>query len=529
MPIQKLIKVLMVFPLFPPSFWDFKKAMWFLKLKANMPPIGLATVAAMLPKDRFEVMPIIDLNVEPLTDEMLRSADIVMVSAMIVQKDSLFEVISRAKAFGKTVVVGGPYATAYREDVLAMGADHLVLNEAELTLAPFVEDFLAGKAERIYDEHSVISRVTVPLTKEGKPLLTTSPVPRFDLLKLSVYWSITLQYSRGCPFNCEFCNITALFGHQPRTKTVAQVIAELDALLATGWRGAIFFVDDNFIGDPDRLLELLWTLVAWQEKHHRPFSFSTEASINLADPKLRKVRKMMIRAGFDGVFIGLESPNPDVLTEMHKGQNKGDLGKKVRLLQRIGFEVTAGFIVGNDADTLTVFSDLDRHIRENAIVIAMVGLLGAPLGTAIYRRLKSEGRIRDETSGDNTHRFHFNFKPKLDEKFLVDGYADLLEQLFSPKNYYDRCRTLRRRRGKLWKDGPINGAWFQATLKVIYRNLVRKDWEFVRFMVGAIFTFSAKDIQQAVTHAIKFEHFREITQAAVSAHRSSKRVDALLD
>ena len=324
--------VLMVYPKFPSSFWGFEEVMKLLGLGAVMPPTGLATVAAMLPDERFEVLPIVDLNIEPLPDNHLKRADLVMISAMIVQQDSLREIIARAKHFGKPVAAGGPYPTAYRDEVIAMGADHLVLDEAEQTLEPFVLDWLSGRPARVYDGHSVNGRTAISLTREGKPVITATPVPRWDLLKLRRYSSLAVQFSRGCPFDCDFCDIVTLYGHVPRAKVPAQLIAELEAIRQTGWRGSIFIVDDNFIGNRQAVRELLPILTEWQLKHGRPFSFFTEASVDLANNNLRDIRAGMVRAGFDDVFCGIESTNPQVLAEMNKSQNRGDLAAKVRVL-----------------------------------------------------------------------------------------------------------------------------------------------------------------------------------------------------
>ena len=519
----------MVYPEFPPSFWSFDEAVRLMGLKASMPPTGLATVAAMLPEDKFEVMPIVDLNVEPLTEEVLQSADVVMLSAMIVQKESLRSVIARAKKAGKTVVVGGPYPTSYREEVEAMDADHLVLNEAEQTLAPFVTDFLRSKAHKIYDEHSVLSRSAISLTKEGKPLIEKTPVPRWDLLKLHLYSSLAIQFSRGCPFDCEFCDITALYGHQSRTKTPEQMIAELEAIYVTGWRGSIFIVDDNFIGNKTAVRKFLPILVDWQKKHRFPFSFFTEASVDLANDNMTEVRMRMVEAGFRDIFCGIESTNPEVLARMNKGQNRGDLGNKVRILQRSGLEVTAGFIIGNDDDRPEVFDGLFEFIQENGVVIPMAGLLTALRGTKLYNRLRDEGRLKAESSGNNTHRFKFNFEPKLDEQFLIENYVALLERLFSAKNYYARCWTLWRNRGKHPRVGNINGNWMRATRVVLYRNLIRiPNWHFARFIFGTLFTHPTS-MTGAVTQAVKFEHFSRITKAAVSAHRYPEKVETFAE
>lgn len=500
-----------------------------------MPPLGLATIAAMLSTDRFEVLPIVDLNIERLTDAMISRADVVMISAMIVQQDSLREVIARVKRFEKIVVVGGPYATSYREEVLAMGADHLVLDEAELTLAPFVEDFLAGRAERVYDQQSVSSRVSIPVTREGKPLITATPIPRWDLLKLRVYSSLAIQFSRGCPFNCEFCNITSLFGRLPRTKTAAQMIAELDAILATGWRGTIFIVDDNFIGNRVQVLEFLKLLIEWQKKHHYPFSFYTEASLDLANDNMRDVLLMMSKAGFTEVFCGIESTNPEVLASMHKHQNKGDLNQKVRTIQRIGkLDVTAGFIVGSDDDVPTVCRDLFEFIQKNGIVFPMVGLLMVLRDTLLFHRLQGEGRLRGEATGNNTHTLKLNFAPmrngeSLDEKLLIEDYVNLLEELFTPKNYFARCRTQRRNRGRVSRSVHVNGSWPKAMLEIFYRNLIKRlSWEFIKFMFDTLLT-SPTDFPEAVTQAIKFESPRKIYAAVVSAHRYPQMVEALFE
>lgn len=526
---QNKTKVLMVYPEFPPSFWSFSEAVKMLGLGAVMPPTGLATVAAMLPADQFDVLPIVDINLEPLLDEHLEQADLVMVSAMIVQQDSLRQIIAQAKRFNKPVVAGGPYPTSYADKVAEMGADYLVLNEAETTLAPFVDDWLTGRAERVYDELSVRSRTTVDLTREGKPKISNTPIPRWDLLKLSRYSSMAVQFSRGCPFNCEFCDITSLFGHIPRTKTADQFIAELEAIRQTGWRGSVFIVDDNFIGNRSAVRDLLPPLTEWQKHHGFPFSFFTEASVDLANETLRDVRENMVKAGFGEVFCGIESVNPEVLDEMGKKQNRGDIRQKVRILQKAGLEVTAGFIIGNDGDQITVFDELFRFIQEEGIVTAMIGLLTAPRGTALYRRLEAEGRLRADCSGNNTHQLCMNFKPKLDERFLIKGYIDLLERLFSSRNYYARCRALRRLQGPCSSSVMLNLSGITAAFKIFYRNLIRHpDWEFSKFILGTLFTAPGR-LPVAIKQAIKFAHFQKITLAAVRVHRYPERVETLTE
>ena len=528
---EKVFKVLMVCSEIPPSFWSYKKAVEMMlgRRAAAMPPTGLATVAAMLPASRFQVLPIIDLNVEPLTDAALAEADLVMLTAMIVQRYSLAACIARAKRAGKIVVVGGPFATSHPDEVLAMGADYLVLDEAEATLDFFVKDFLAGRAARVYDERSVRGRQTVALTKEGKPPITATPIPRWDLVKLRRYASLAIQFSRGCPFDCEFCDIVVLYGHESRAKTNRQFLAELDAILATGWRGPVFVLDDNLIGNAARVSELLPELYRWQVEHGFPFSFFTEASINLANTSLRKILAEMVKAGFSEVFVGIEAIDPAALKEMNKKQNRGDLGEKVRVIQAAGLEVLGGFIVGNDADRPTVFDGLFEFIQENGIVMAMAGLLTALRGTPLYRRLEAAGRLRGVSSGCNTHRLELNFEPVMDEATLIRGYVGLLERLYAPRNYYQRCRILRQRRGPHRRANRLNRAGLLAAARVFVHYLfVRPDWEFVKFMLGTLFTAPA-ELPEAVAQAVKFVHFETLTEATVKAYRYPERVATLAE
>lgn len=522
-------KVLMVYPKFPPSYWSFEESIKLLGLGAVMSPTGLATVAAMLPGEHFDVLPIVDLNMEELTDDVLGQADLVMISAMIAQKESFRGVVSRSKRLGKTIVAGGPYPTSYSDEVAAMGVDHLVLNEAELTLRPFIEDWLNNSAGQIYDERNVRNRSAVALTREGKPVLSESPVPRWDLLKLPQYSSLAIQFSRGCPFNCEFCDITALFGHASRTKNPGQIIAELGSIYRTGWRGPIFMVDDNFIGNRSKVRELLPILVDWQSKHGQPFTFFTEASLDLANDNLRDIREGMVSAGFEEVFCGIESVNPDVLCQMNKKQNRGDLQEKVKILQQSGLEVTGGFIIGSDCDRETVFDDLLYFIQQNGIVMAMVGLLTAFKNTLLYERLASEGRLLAETSGNNTHQFDFNFEPKLDRRFLVEGYVAFLEQLYSSRNYYARCRELRKRLTSRKRKTLVNRSRISAMIKVFFLYLFLKpDREFIKYALYTLVSSPSK-IFEAFKQAAKLAHFQKITKAAVRAHRYPMQVESLTE
>lgn len=479
-----------------------------------MPPTGLVTVCAMLPPE-FEVMPVADLNISPLTDAQIKEADIIFTSSMIVQNDSLEEVVERAHHFGKKVVAGGPHPTSYPEKVKA---DHLVMNEAETTLPQFLEDLKSGNLKRIYQSSS-------------KPLITTTPIPRWDLLDLKNYSSLAIQYSRGCPFDCDFCDITALFGREPRTKNPEQMIREVDAIYQTGWRGSIFIVDDNFIGNKRNVRQMLPPLTAWQKKNKYPFTFFTEASMDLAANANEDIRNDMIDAGFDSVFLGIESPDPDVLNSMDKRQNAGGgttPAEKVRILQKAGFEVTGGFIIGNDKEKPEIFENLFNFIQETGIVVPMAGLLTALKGTKLYNRLESEGRLTGESSGNNTHDLGFNFKTKLPEDFLIEGYMGLLKKLFEPKNYYERCRTLSANRGE-YRRGPVNPHGINALVRLLYENVVQHpEPEFGRYLLETILT-RPSEIPVVVTHAAKLRHFKTMTDSTADVKAYTQTTESLYE
>jgi len=369
------MKVLLVYPEFPDTFWSFKHALKFVHKKAAQPPLGLLTVGAMLPKD-WEVR-LVDMNVTRLTERDLRWADYVFISAMIVQKASVNEVISRCKGVGVKIAAGGPLFTSEYDQFEEV--DHLILNEAEITLPPFLEDLERGCPRHIYRTSDFAD-------------IKETPAPAWDLLDIKRYAAMSIQFSRGCPFNCEFCNVTTLFGHRPRIKDATQIIAELDAIYNQGWRGRVFFVDDNFIGNKRYLKkELLPALIDWR-KGKKGVPLNTEASVNLADDG--ELMEMMVQAGFDTVFIGIETPDEGSLAECNKKQNKNrDLVQSVKTIQRAGLEVQAGFIVGFDHDTPSIFQRQVEFIQRTGIVTAMVGILQAPFGTPLYERLKREGRV----------------------------------------------------------------------------------------------------------------------------------------
>lgn len=415
-------KILLVYPKHPDTFWSYKYALKFISKKASSPPLGLLTVAGMLPRNWEKRL--IDMQVRPLEDKDLRWADYVFISAMCIQKKSVQQVISRCKALGVKTVGGGPLFTAMPENF--PDVDHLVLNEAEITLPLFLEDLEKGRVQRVY-----ASDCWADIEK--------TPIPQWEMANLKNYASMNIQYSRGCPFNCEFCNITVLYGQKPRTKGKDQIIAELNRLYKTGWRGSVFFVDDNFIGNKAKLKkDVLPALCDWMKKMGHPFSFATEASINLADD--HELMGLMVRAGFDTVFVGIETPNEASLAECNKFQNKNrNLMACVKIIQKSGLQVQGGFILGFDNDPPSIFDRLTKFIQESGIVTAMVGLLNAPRGTRLYERLVKEGRLLNDISGDHMD-LSMNFIPKMNRELLVSGYQRILDTIYSPKCYYERVR-----------------------------------------------------------------------------------------
>jgi radical SAM superfamily enzyme YgiQ (UPF0313 family) len=420
-PLGEAIKVLMIWPRFPPSFWSFAAMMDLLREETIHPPLGLLTLAPLCPKNWK--LRLIDRSFEALLDRDILWADLVMVSGMSVQRDDIRQTLLRARALGKRTMIGGPYASSEPDAVLPL-ADHVVVGEPDEVFDRIAADLERGSAQRLY----VI---------QDKPDVSKTPVPRFDLLKIEKYVSMAVQFSRGCPFQCEFCDIITLYGRKPRTKAPRQILAELDALFELGWREQVFIVDDNFIGNHKRALELARNLEEWQVAHDYPFLFYTEASIDLAQrPELMEA---MVRANFYYVFIGIESPSEQALLETRKYQNlRHDQLESIRFIQSQGLWVSAGFIIGFDSDTEDIFERQRDFIERAAIPWAMAGFLHAPFTTPLYDRMLKQGRLLEENPALNNFDPP-NFRTLLPLPVLLQGFRETLVSLYSPSAFYNRA------------------------------------------------------------------------------------------
>jgi radical SAM superfamily enzyme YgiQ (UPF0313 family) len=487
------MKALLVYPSIPDTFWSFKHILKFVSKKAAHPPLGLLTVAAMMPQD-WELR-LVDTNVEPLSDEALNWADMVFISAMIVQKESAKSITARCRAMGKRVVVGGPYASSCPHEFA--DADHLVRNEAEVTFPLFLEDLRNGVAKHSY-------------SSDVKPDISVAPMPRWDLINLKNYASLSVQYSRGCPFNCEFCDIVNLFGRVPRVKSEEQMLREFDLLYSLGWRGRLFIVDDNFIGNKVKVKALLRRVIEWQTEKRHPFSLYTEASVNLADDE--ELLDLMAAAGFDSVFLGLETPEEDSLRECGKHQNSGkDLVEAVKIIHRHGMEVMGGFIIGFDNDPPNIFDRQVKFIQNSGVVKAMIGLLNALPGTRLYKRLSEEGRLLNDTTGNNCDG-SINFIPKMDAQTLREGYQAVLNSIYSPRAYYKRVLEFLREY-KPVRPRRIDATEIMAFFRsVLYLGLLDKGMNKIyywRLLIRAVL-FHRKSFGAAVSSAIFGYHFRKL-------------------
>ena len=492
------MNALLVYPRFPDTYWSFRYALSFQGKRAAQPPLGLMTVAALLPASWTKRL--IDTNVERLRDADLAWADVVLISGMHVQQEHLISIVRRCRERGLRTVVGGPIASSL--SAAELEADHIVIGEGEDIVAELARDLDAGNAAAVYQAAE-------------RPSLDRSPMPDFSLIRMKRYSTMTVQYSRGCPFNCEFCDIIEIYGRRPRTKPTAQVLAEFNQLYAAGWRGSVFVVDDNFIGNKVRVKELLKELAEWQRERRYPFRLITEASLNLSDD--RDLLQAMKDAGFASVFLGIETPDESSLAATQKHQNtRRDLLESIALIQQYGIEVMGGFILGFDTDREDIFDRLVDFIQKSAIPIAMVGLLQAMPGTQLHRRLTREGRILHSGDGNNTG-CELNFLPRMNPGRLVEGYRSVLQRIYSREAYYERVR------GYLHRCRPQYQANISlANLRALVLSIVRQGvldparFSYWKFLLLAA-TRYRRSFGAAMTMAVMGYHFQRITEQNAGA------------
>jgi len=504
---KQSMNALLIYPKFPDTYWSFKHALRFVGKRAAQPPLGLITVAALLPQAWKKRL--VDTNVERLTERDLAWADVVLLSGMHIQRDSLLQIVERCRARGLRTVVGGPIASSV--PAAELKTDHVVIGEAESLIAGLARDLEQGTAKPVYQATE-------------RPPMETSPPPDLSLLKMHRYSTMAVQYSRGCPFNCEFCDIIEIYGRRPRTKAVAQVLAELDQLRAAGWREAVFIVDDNFIGNKARAKELCVALAEWRSRYKTSFDFNTEASLNLADdPELMQLMK---DAGFVSVFLGIETPDESGLISSNKLQNtRRSLLESVATIQSYGMQVMGGFILGFDTDKEDIFDRMVDFIQKSGIPIAMVGLLQAMPGTQLFRRLWREGRILDAGNGDNTFCDRLNFLPRMDAAKLVEGYREVLKKIYNCEAYYERVKLYLSRTHARPEKGNTRQRWLtgsnaRALVTSIVRQGVfgRQRWSYWRFVL-TVATRYRHCAGAAMTLAVMGYHFQVMTQ------RLSKSID----
>ena len=496
---------LLVYPEQPPSFWGADHALEMSGVKAVFPPLGLLTIAAMFPP-RYALR-VVDMNVSALRDADLEWADLVFTSTMITQHVSLQAVVERCNDAGLPVVAGGPHPTTFHEDIA--GVDHFVLGEVEEIFAEFLRDLEGGTARSLYRE-------------TRKPDVTQTPVPRFDLIDLKSYATMSVQFSRGCPFDCEFCDIIKLYGRVPRTKSPQQVVAELDSLYRLDWRGPVFLVDDNFIGNKRDAMNLLPTIAAWQKARGYPFTLNTEASANLA--LMDRLMDAMIEAGFDTVFVGIETPNPEALLKTKKQQNTSKtqenyLHHAVRTIQQHGMQVQGGFILGLDSDDEGVFDAQIEFIQQTGIPVAPVYLLTALKNTDMYERMKSEKRLLEAPIGTNA--MPLNFRTEMDHATLIEGYKRVLASLYDPtlENYFSRCLTLFR----YWKPAPHlrkprSRSEVDAAFMGVRRRLSAQQLPAYSKFIGKVSRDYPRMLPDAIYLAALGHHFERIGRQQIAIH-----------
>ena len=501
------MNVLLVYPQFPDTYWSFKHALRFLGKRAAQPPLGLMTVAALLPEHWTKRL--VDTNVERLRERDLQWADVVMLSGMHIQQEALAAIVERCRALGKRTVVGGPITSSV--PAAELHVDHVVIGEAEELMAEVARDLEAGTAETVYQAAE-------------RPQMERSPLPRLDLIKMKRYSTMTVQYSRGCPFNCEFCDIIEIYGRRPRMKAVEQVLAELDQLKRAGWRDSVFIVDDNFIGNKGRAKVLLAALAEWRARNDGGFPLITEASLNLSDDA--ELMQLMKDAGFKSVFLGIETPDEQGLKASNKLQNtRRSLLESVALIQSYGMQVMGGFILGFDTDREDIFDRMVEFITESGIPIAMVGLLQAMPGTQLFRRLRSEGRIVHNDAGDNTS-LSLNFLPQMDAARLVEGYRSVLKRIYASGAYYERVKLYLSRTHpkptKRTRTEHEERLMTRQNMRALVMSIVRQgvfgrtQWSYWKFVAWAAMRYR-HCFGAAMTLVVMGYHFQVMTQRLAKA------------
>ncbi|WP_075603142.1 B12-binding domain-containing radical SAM protein [Saccharicrinis aurantiacus] len=486
------MNILLIYPQYPDSFWSFKHALKFISKKAAVPPLGLITVSALLPSTWQKKL--IDMNVTSLKDEDILWADYVFISAMYIQKQSVNYIIEKCKKLNKPMVAGGPLFTQEYKNYPHI--DYFVLNEAEITLPIFMADLSIGNLKPVYqtDKHAN---------------LNLTPIPDYHLLDMKKYAFMNVQISRGCPFSCDFCEITSLLGHQVRMKSPIQFLKELETLYKLNWRGSVSIVDDNFIGNKKEIkLAYLPKIKQWMHKRKYPFVFNIQSTINLADDK--EMLALMAASGFTSTFIGIETPDEVSLHHCNKTQNKNrDLIQSIQAIQKAGLQVSGGFIVGFDSDTPSIFERQIDFIQKSGIVSAMVGLLNAPKNTLLYHRLYAENRLTNESTGNNTDS-SINFIPNMDYDELILGYKKIIRSIYASKPYYKRVRQLfATYKHNNYNQKRINFSLLGAFFKSVYLiGIIDKGrMEYWKLLAWTLFKKPTLLID-AITFAVYGYHFR---------------------
>lgn len=503
------MKALLVYPEYPETFWSFKGSLWFINKKAGFPPLGLLTIARMLPQEWDKKL--VDTNVKPLTDEHIDWADYVFISAMIVQEPSVNKVIKRCKEKRKKVVAGGPLFTSQHQET--QGVDHFIIGEAENIFSDFLSDLKQDRAKRRYES-------------SAKPCLEKTPLPDWSLVNLREYATACIQYSRGCPYLCEFCDIRIMFGQKPRVKSNEQFVKELDYLYRAGWKGPVFIVDDNFIGNKPKIRKLLPHIIEWQEKNRHPFQFLTEADITLGEDE--KILNLMSKANFSQVFIGIETPSEESLQECSKNQNiKINIGEAIRKIQNAGIDVMGGMIVGFDDDALyknpkyvNIFEAITGSVQEWGIPVVMAGILSVLPGTDLEQRLKKEGRLLESTNGENADSLTFVSTIPPDE--LRSGYHYILKTIYSGKAYYERIKTFISHYNPTVKRKGINATDIKAFLLSIFIiGFSKNGYHFWRAFIKTLFK-KHRALPEMISLAIWHIHFKNVAKRIISNHEAEK-------